>query len=402
MTKILFLLSFIFFCSFCSVISAEDYYKTLGVQRNASEAEIKKAFKKLSIKYHPDKNRDKKEWAKNQFVKIANAYDTLSDPEKRRQYDLGGEEEVKKHEQRDAQGGHGGFHGDFSEFFSRFHGNGGRRRHHGHGRGHEEEDDETDHFQNTDVLKLNIGSLNKILNRNENWFVLCFKNKDRDLKQNIDLWKTLAEKTYGIFKIGSINCVTDEELCEEFSIRETPEILFFNESGADEEKYKGIKTWEKIFQFGSSQMQSFVRTVNKQNYGDFITSNPANHKVLLFTAKKVTPPLLKAISKKYSGKLYFGEVRNTETELVSLFKVTKFPLLLVISDGENHQGVAYDGAMSRDVIEKFLNKYAYDTIKVEKKEKQRTSLTKIPTKIIATIMIVRMYASFLWFTPGRI
>ena len=57
----------------------EDYYKVLGVSRNASQKEIKKAFKKLTVKYHPDKNPGKEEEAKQKFMVIANAYDILSD-----------------------------------------------------------------------------------------------------------------------------------------------------------------------------------------------------------------------------------------------------------------------------------------------------------------------------------
>ena len=64
-----------------------DYYKILGVQRGASEDQVKKAFKKLAIRFHPDKNQDNPEEAKVKFQKIANAYETLSDPEKRRIYD---------------------------------------------------------------------------------------------------------------------------------------------------------------------------------------------------------------------------------------------------------------------------------------------------------------------------
>ena len=70
----------------------------LGVKRDATDAEIKKAFKKLAIKYHPDKNQDDPEAAKTKFQKIANAYETLGDEEKRRIYDLQGEEGVRQHE----------------------------------------------------------------------------------------------------------------------------------------------------------------------------------------------------------------------------------------------------------------------------------------------------------------
>ena len=70
----------------------------MGVKKDASEAEIKKAFKKLAIKYHPDKNQDDPEAAKSKFQKIASAYETLSDPDKRRVYDQRGEEGVREHE----------------------------------------------------------------------------------------------------------------------------------------------------------------------------------------------------------------------------------------------------------------------------------------------------------------
>lgn len=66
----------------------EDFYEILGVEKNATEDDIKKAYRKLAIKYHPDKNPDNPE-AEAQFKKIAEAYAVLSDSGKRRSYDLG-------------------------------------------------------------------------------------------------------------------------------------------------------------------------------------------------------------------------------------------------------------------------------------------------------------------------
>merc|ERR1719163_2174094 len=63
-----------------------DYYKALGVQKNAAEAEIKKAYRKMALKYHPDKNPGNKQ-AEERFKEIAEAYATLSDEGKRRHYD---------------------------------------------------------------------------------------------------------------------------------------------------------------------------------------------------------------------------------------------------------------------------------------------------------------------------
>ncbi len=64
----------------------KDYYKALGVEKSASQAEIKKAFKKLAVKYHPDKNPDDSK-AEARFKEVNEAYQVLSDPEKRKKYD---------------------------------------------------------------------------------------------------------------------------------------------------------------------------------------------------------------------------------------------------------------------------------------------------------------------------
>jgi curved DNA-binding protein len=66
-----------------------DYYKLLGVKKSASSEEIKKAYRKLALKYHPDRNKGDKE-AEEQFKKISEAYAVLSDKEKRQQYDTVG------------------------------------------------------------------------------------------------------------------------------------------------------------------------------------------------------------------------------------------------------------------------------------------------------------------------
>src|ERR1043166_5175799 len=64
----------------------KDYYATLGVAREATEEEIKQAFRKLARKYHPDVAKDKKN-AEEKFKEINEAYEALSDPEKRKKYD---------------------------------------------------------------------------------------------------------------------------------------------------------------------------------------------------------------------------------------------------------------------------------------------------------------------------
>ena len=71
----------------------KDYYKILGIGKNASEDDIKKAYRKLALKYHPDKN--KSSGAEEKFKEIAEAYEVLSDKKKRDIYDQVGEEGLK-------------------------------------------------------------------------------------------------------------------------------------------------------------------------------------------------------------------------------------------------------------------------------------------------------------------
>jgi curved DNA-binding protein len=130
-------------------VQFRDYYETLGVQKTATEDEIRSAFRKLARKYHPDVAKDKKT-AEEKFKEINEAYEVLGDPEKRKKYDQlgadwnrpGGFQPPPGWEQRGGQQPGGGFHqwgGDgggvqfefdgtgFSDFFEAFFG-GGRGR----------------------------------------------------------------------------------------------------------------------------------------------------------------------------------------------------------------------------------------------------------------------------------
>lgn len=124
-----------------------DYYKVLGVNKNASQDDIKKAYRKLARKMHPDLNPNDKE-AHRKFQEINEANEVLSDPEKRKKYDQYGEnwqhaeqfEQAKRNQQYQYSGGEGGYSGfegfsgadfeagGFSDFFESLFGRGAGRR----------------------------------------------------------------------------------------------------------------------------------------------------------------------------------------------------------------------------------------------------------------------------------
>jgi len=94
-------------------MAKRDYYETLGISRNASSEDIKKAYRRLAIKYHPDKNRENSKEAEEKFKEVSEAYKILSDGEKRKIYDEYGHAGL----QADVGAGGGGFTGfDFDPF----------------------------------------------------------------------------------------------------------------------------------------------------------------------------------------------------------------------------------------------------------------------------------------------
>ena len=111
-------------------MSKSDYYEVLGVSKDASERDIKKAYKRLAMKYHPDRTAGDKE-LESKFKEVKEAYEVLTDPQKRQMYDQYGHAAFDQN----GGGGHGGFgggHGDFGDIFGDVFGDifggGGRRQ----------------------------------------------------------------------------------------------------------------------------------------------------------------------------------------------------------------------------------------------------------------------------------
>src|SRR3954464_56819 len=133
-------------CNICNLMEGEDrmdfidYYKTLNLDKSASEADIKKAYRRLAREHHPDLNPNDK-GAHKRFQQINEANEVLSDPEKRKKYDQYGKDwqhagEYEKARQQQGQSRSygnaenfgGDFEGsDFSEFFESMFGGGGRK-----------------------------------------------------------------------------------------------------------------------------------------------------------------------------------------------------------------------------------------------------------------------------------
>ena len=113
----------------------KDFYEILGVQKNASDDEIKKSYRKLAMKHHPDRNKDDKE-SERKFKEVSAAYEILKDSEKRSAYDQYGHDAFR---QGGGGQGFGDFGGGFSDIFEEFFGGGfgGQSRQRGPQRGND-------------------------------------------------------------------------------------------------------------------------------------------------------------------------------------------------------------------------------------------------------------------------
>ena len=417
--------------SFCG----EDYYQLLGVSKTASKQEIKKAFKKLSLKYHPDKNKDNPEKAKEKFVKIANAYEVLSNDEKRKIYDKYGEEGIKSSEAGgDPSGSHfanmnfediinqffgGGAGGDgttftftveedddssggfFDNIFSSFGGDSHQER----GRKRKSRDDDSgnsggffdnifssfgfgdnsqkergrrrksktgmknkNYFKNTKVEEIKMKNLSLLLSRKNIWFVYFYQPGDEDFDKYVKAMIEFGDKTQNIFNAGSVNCYTDEEICEEFDIEQTPSILFFSENGQDYNKYDGTIDYTSLFNYASKRMSFYLTDITKEKLYYFFLKKPEKYHALLFYKENNVPPIYKAITKYFLTKLVFGGVDHNQKELIEMYKIKNFPTLLVVLDGDNNKYEVYKGKENFEDIKKFLEKYSEQKkeIQVEK------------------------------------
>ena len=110
-----------------AVADKRDYYEVLGLARNASADDVRKAYRRLAMQYHPDKNPDNKEEAEVRFKEISEAYEVLSDANKRAKYDQYGHQGMR------SAFGPGGFdferdfthYGDIEDILGSFFGEGG-------------------------------------------------------------------------------------------------------------------------------------------------------------------------------------------------------------------------------------------------------------------------------------
>lgn len=357
---------FIFILIIIPLVFTANYYEILGVPKDADTATIKKAFKKLSLKYHPDKNRQNTEKTKEKFTEIINAYETLKDPKKRKKYDLQGEEEIKYSERKQNTANfkkNYDFEEFFSDYFSKFNFRGSKeskkekKDYENHNSQEYDEAKNEDFFSLSLVFELDLGSLRYFFNRKEVWLILFYKSNQKTSQTLKPIWLDLSTKYNGIFRVAAVNCFKEKEICNsEFKVKTYPTIKGYHQAKAS----KGILyndqsiTIEGLAKFANSLMKDNVEKVSNINYESFFRIHPNKFKILVFSKKQNASILLKSLALSLADSMKFGLVNEADKILIDKYKVVVFPSLYLIKNPLDFEGIRYEGNFKKEKIMIFL------------------------------------------------
>lgn len=385
---------FIFIVELLFLLTVEskktDLYKVLGVDQNASQREIQKAFHKLSLQYHPDKNKNK--GAHEKFAEINNAYDILSDEQKRKNYDLYGDEKGNP----GFEAGNPGDHGGYSYFTSdgpgqsgfnfkqggwqNMDGQGGSKSFSfsfggpGSGSGRQSSfsfglDDIFSNFFGGDAGGGNqfggfsssgssqygskgpsksLPAVNsqlyrkEIVDRGMTWLLLSHASGLQGIQNYEYIIEEVASSLQGALKAGSINCGSDASFCTEFGVypRRAPRVFVYSyklsESGSLVE-YTGDLNVKSVKSFVIDYLPRFSKRVDLGHL-DVSSDNAGNlPKVMLLSTKRDTPVIWRALSGLYHKRFLFYDAEVHDISSVKDLGVDALPAIIGwLSNGEKH------------------------------------------------------------------
>ncbi|KAL6278169.1 hypothetical protein ACE6H2_021770 [Prunus campanulata] len=369
-----------------------DPYKVLGVERNASQREIQKAFHKLSLQYHPDKNKNKGAQAK--FSEINNAYEILSDEEKRKNYDTYGDEKGSPGFGAGSPGDHGGYtyftnggpgknqytYGPsewqsmggqggsksfsfsfggpsgpssfgfgmddiFSNLFGGKPGGGGQFGGFSGSTGSRPGSQPGSRSSPVSISAISSQVYKKeIVDQGMTWLLLSYTPSLKGHQHVESIIKEVASSLQGALKIGSINCETEPSLCKDLDIypRRMPRVFVYSykvsERGSLVE-YDGDWAAKPLKMFCQDHLPRFSKRVDLKH---FESSTVTVHKlpsVVLLSTKKDTPVIWRVLSGLHHNHFLFydAEVHEVSDPTVKKLGVDALPAIVGwLSNGEKH------------------------------------------------------------------
>ena len=379
----------------------ENYYSILGLRKSATPKDIKSAYRKLALKYHPDKvSEDEKESAEKKFVSVAGAYAILSDEEKRRIYDKYGKKGLEAHEAgHDPEqagfggggsfgGGHGGFDpfSMFNDMFGGGGGGGGQRTHFNTGGGfpggggggfpgggggqRQRPPAEELYPKGGTVSPLGKAKFPDVSSRYL-WLIVFYDNEERACSQSQKMIQGFAEKVKGTYKVGAVNCgrsVLEAKFCEDkgadlndlplFAMIADGEISLFQDGGQ-------IPSPKQLHDFAVAKTPfDMVKNINHPTQiGDRLLSKKEKTKflgaVLLLTDKYETSAMYASLAYRHRSEFAFGESRAKNLAMAKEFGVKKYPTLIALKSNEGGDGISktvqYSGPVKADDIGRWLD-----------------------------------------------
>ncbi|MGH0116249.1 UNVERIFIED_CONTAM: hypothetical protein FKN15_000176 [Acipenser sinensis] len=218
---------FVVICLTVVVYTDEDYYKRLGVSREASTREIRQAFKKLALKMHPDKNPNDEE-AHDRFLKINRAYEVLKDEDLRKKYDKFGEKGLEDNHEGGRYESWNFYRYDFGIY-------------------------DDDH----EIITLDRGDFDVAVNSGELWFVNFYFPRCSHCHDLAPTWREFAKEMDGVIRIGAVNCGDNRMLCRSNGINSYPS-LYIYKAGLNPEKFFGDRTKKSLQDFAMQFVKSKV------------------------------------------------------------------------------------------------------------------------------------------------
>lgn len=374
---------------------ALDPYKVLGVDRNATQRDIQKAFHRLSLQYHPDKNKNK--GAQEKFEEINNAYEILSDEEKRKNYDLYGDERGGPSFDGGTAGDHGGYthftsggsgQGRFSfrpdewqsmggqgartftfsfggpggsgsfgsgsdDIFSDFFGSrmGGASGFGGFGTssgsksgGSRGSAGSRTGFKSPPKLvkTVNLQVFEKEINdKGITWLVLSY-TPSLSTQQYDSILDEIANSLKGALKVGKINCENESSFCKNYGLysRTTPRVFVYSYipsvSGSFVEYY-GEMDVKSLKSFCQEHLPRFSKRITLDNFEPSSITGEKLPRVLLLSTKKDTPVIWRTLSGLLRKRIVFydAQVSDVTDPKVKRLGVRALPAIVGwLSNGE--------------------------------------------------------------------
>lgn len=218
------------------VVASTDFYKLFSIDRSASVKEIRKAFKKLAISAHPDKNTGDPE-AHDKFLRITRAYEVLKDEELRKKYDMYGEEGLSEDKNR-------GRHYESWQWYQQ-------------NFGIYDEDPEIITLSKSD-FEVSVEGTDDV------WFVNFYSTHCSHCHDLAPTWREMARELQGVIRVGAVNCEDDWQLCRMQNVHSYPTLIIYKHPVR--EKYQGDRSTQALVQHALRSVSVTFYKLRESNF----------------------------------------------------------------------------------------------------------------------------------------